>query len=176
MTPCEAAALTLTLCSAGVACGDPVRERRVEALGTERVGVAVGPLHRPGQPCLACHDGEDSVIPRFSVAGTVFLEKQRTAAAAHVTVELIDARDRKHEAETNCAGNFYVDARAFEPQYPLWTSLRAADYRIDMHSPIGRDGSCASCHTEDATQRTTEAVYLYSVADTTIADDEGDCP
>jgi hypothetical protein len=43
-----------------------------------------------------------------------------------------------------------------------------------MQSPIGRDGSCASCHTAPATQHSTEVVYLFSLPDETLP--SGDCP
>ena len=36
---------------------DPVQSEAVADLGGEAPGVAPGPLHRPGQPCLVCHDG-----------------------------------------------------------------------------------------------------------------------
>jgi hypothetical protein len=147
----------------GACCTDPLRERRIEALGPEQLGVSPGPLHRPGQPCLACHDGEDSSVPRHSVAGTVYVDTRADQTAANVLVELVDARAERFELTSNCAGNFYVEGARFEPVYPLWTALRFEDERIQMQSSIGRDGSCASCHALSASNTATGAVYLYSL-------------
>ena len=41
--------------SALAACVDESHELQVQALGAEVPGVPMGPLHRPGQPCLVCH-------------------------------------------------------------------------------------------------------------------------
>lgn len=146
------------------ACIDPVRERAIAALGAETPGVSVGPLHRPGQPCLACHDGEDPDLAAFSVAGTVYIDDSATQPAANVRVILLDADDRRHELTSNCAGNFYVSPEQFRPRYPLWTALELGVDRIEMQSPIGRDGSCAGCHALEASTTRTSAIYLYSVA------------
>src|SRR5262245_52180936 len=63
-----AAAMLLGL----AACEDPVRDNRIDALGPEEPGIPEGPLHRAGQPCLACHNGEGPGENVFSVAGTVY--------------------------------------------------------------------------------------------------------
>jgi hypothetical protein len=146
------------------ACAHPVRERAITALGPEATGVSVGPLHRPGQPCLACHDGADSDIAAFSVAGTVYVDDSAAQPAANVRVIVLDADDQRHELTSNCAGNFYVEPERFAPRYPLWAALEFGGDRIEMQSPIGRDGSCAGCHALQASPTRTNAVYLYSVA------------
>jgi hypothetical protein len=151
-------------------CVDPVIDAAITALGPEDPAVAVGPLHRPSQPCVLCHDGERA--SRFSVAGTVYTQPEGAETAPGVMVELIDAVGR-HATRSNCAGNFFVRNTEFAPTYPLWTALSYGDYRIDMQSPIGRDGSCAACHA--ATQQSkTDVVYLYSLGET--LSDRGDCP
>src|SRR5207249_3431097 len=38
-----------------IACGDPVHDDAVAALGPEAPGVRPGPTPRPGQPGLTCH-------------------------------------------------------------------------------------------------------------------------
>lgn len=163
-----------TLASISAACGDPVYDARIEALGPEDPDVEPGPLHRPAQPCVACHDGSDADVERFSVAGTVYAYRGSDTPAPDVKVELIDARGKKRIAKTNCAGNFYLTIEQFDPTYPIWTSLVVGDYRIDMQSRIGRDGSCASCHAADVSESRTDPVYLYSLTDTEI--DRSECP
>jgi hypothetical protein len=127
-----------------VGCADPVREQAVAALGGEDPGVEPGPLHRPGQPCLVCHDAAGPSV--FSLAGTVYARPEGRVPVAKVTVELIDADGQAFKAVTNCAGNFLVRPEDYTPRYPLWVTLAVGDQKIDMESPVFRDGSCASCH------------------------------
>lgn len=149
----------LLLASGG--CGDPVRDQQIEALGPEQTNIARGPLHRAGQPCLTCHDGRGAGIRELSVAGTVFLAEGSERPAPGVRVELVDSLGTRFESATNCAGNFFVDPADFTPTYPLWVALRAGDYRIEMDSPVQRDGSCASCHTTTPGRASAGGVYLF---------------
>lgn len=155
-------------------CGEPVRERAIEALGPEDDAVAPGPLHRPGQRCVLCHDGEDADVPAFSIAGTVYVDADLQLPAANVEIDLLDAEERRITVTSNCAGNFYAERERFAPTFPVWTALRHEDYRIAMVSPIGRDGSCATCHIAQATRQGTDVVYLFSLPDETFP--RGDCP
>lgn len=158
-----------------VGCEDPVRDRRVDALGPETPGVAKGPWHRPGQPCLACHDGEDHEVRAFSVGGTVFAFDDGGAPVSDVVVELTDTSGRTYRTATNCAGNFFVLPEDFSPSYPLWVTLVDGDRRVDMDSPVERDGSCGSCHTRTPGPRSTPPVYLYDLPRTLGPNTRG-CP
>jgi hypothetical protein len=156
------------------ACSDPVHEARITALGPEDPTLEPGALHRPGQPCLACHDGTQPDTTRYSIAGTVYWQRDARVGAPAVSVQLVDSRGERFRARTNCAGNFFVTPGEFEPLFPLWTSLQWNDYVIDMQSPIGRHGSCASCHAAPASQALSDPVYLYTLPEGAI--DRGDCP
>jgi hypothetical protein len=156
------------------ACGDPVHEARIAALGAEDPNVVPGALHRPGQPCLACHDGTQLGAERYSFAGTLYAQRGAPDVAPDVSVELVDSRGVQARARSNCAGNFFVTPGEFEPLFPVWVSLRMAGYVIDMQSPIERDGSCASCHAATASQSQTDAVYLYTLSDGEF--ERGACP
>lgn len=145
-------------------CDDPVREDAIAALGPEDPDVAEGPLHRPGQPCLACHDGDRDGVRAFSVAGTILWTAESGEPARGVVVELLDAAGVRHEAATNCAGNFFVEPADFTPVYPLWAAVIAGDLRIAMDSPIGGDGSCASCHQGEESPDALGPVFVQSVA------------
>lgn len=158
-----------------LACSDPVLDQRIEALGPEVAGVAPGPLHRAGQPCLACHDGRDGDIRQLSVGGTVYATAGTREPLAGVRVELVDSAGTKFETASNCAGNFFVEPAAFTPTYPLWVALRLGDYRIEMDSPIRRDGSCASCHARELGKQSAGAVYLYA-EESEAAESNGACP
>lgn len=158
-----------------LACGDPVQNARIDALGPETEGVARGPLHRAGQPCLACHDGRSGDVRELSVAGTVFTTPGSTEPLAGARVELRDSAGVTFETATNCAGNFFVEPAAYAPTYPLWVAVRAGDYRVEMDSPVRRDGSCASCHATDVSPTSTGAVYLYAEPSEVPADQAG-CP
>ena len=76
-------------------------------------------------------------------------------------VEMTDAAGRRFTATTNEVGNFYVnvgggggregEARiAFAPTFPLRVKVRAGGVEQVMRTVVGRDGSCAACHTQDA--------------------------
>jgi hypothetical protein len=184
MNPGRSLAMVTALACLTPACSDPVRDRLLDSLGGERQGVPAGPLHRPGEPCLACHDGT-AAEARYSVAGTVYLYAGDDRPAPRVDVELIDSVGARFSARTNCAGNFFVAPEEFDPAFPLWTSVSfglakdggtasGGSSKIDMQSRIGRDGSCASCHVNAPSRSATDRVHLY----TTPVDpaDEPGCP
>src|SRR5437762_1056198 len=97
----RAAMLAFSWGAVGAAsCGDPVRDDGIASLGPEQPGVRRGPTHRPGQPCLLCHD--DGEATAFSVAGTVFADANSTAPVGGVAVYLIDATAAVFTVSTNC--------------------------------------------------------------------------
>lgn len=126
-------------------CADPARDRAIEALGPEAPGVKEGPLHRPGQPCLLCHDDAGNAPP-FSVAGTVYIEADSLRPIEDVTVSLIDALGGTFSATTNCAGNFFVRPREYSLEGPIWINMQREQVFREMDTPVYRDGSCAGCH------------------------------
>ena len=158
-----AIALLLGLAALGAAvvgCGDPTKEAEIEALGDEAFGVPVGPLHRPGQPCNVCHDGETA--REFAIAGTVYWALDSRAPAPGTRVDMIDADGNKQLAITNCAGNFFVLPEDRVVRYPYWVKLTAPGAsEITMDSPVNGDGSCATCHHKTFGTRSTGRVYLY---------------
>jgi hypothetical protein len=128
---------------------DPVVSDEVASLGDNAPGVRNGPLHRPGQPCLVCHDGAIRNPSAFSVAGTVFANPSPdTTPASDVQVVLTDSNNAKFTATTNAAGNFYVTPTQFAPAYPMRVELNVGSTRVCMFTHVGRDGSCAGCHTD----------------------------
>jgi hypothetical protein len=126
-------------------CADPARDRAIEALGPEAPGVKEGPLHRPGQPCVLCHDDAGNAPP-FSVAGTVYIEADSLRPIEDVTVNLIDALGGTFSATTNCAGNFFVRPREYSLDGPIWITMQREEVFREMDTPVYRDGSCAGCH------------------------------
>lgn len=131
-----------------VAC-DPVHSNEVDALGGEAPGVRPGQLHRPGQPCLLCHDGKIGDPGEFSVAGTVFLDAYDTTPASGVNVFMTGADGTTYEARTNAAGNFYVTPRQWVPAYPMLVHIESGT-TIEMKTHVGREGSCNGCHFDPA--------------------------
>jgi hypothetical protein len=138
----------------GNACGDPVHDDLVSALGAENPKVPVGPLHRPGQPCMACHGGRGPAKSQFSMAGTVFTLPDKTDPLAGVVVNLKDSAaypdGKGFNATTNTAGNFFLHSDEYVPAYPVHVSLSHPNAPPNsgrtMFSHVGRDGSCAGCH------------------------------
>lgn len=144
-----------------VACADPARDAAVDALGPEAPGVAAGPLHRAGQRCLACHDGK-SEARAMTVAGTVFRGEGDTAPVADVEVILTDSAHRTFVTRTNCAGNFYAYSDDLELRFPVWASVQRGDRRIDMESPMNKDGDCGHCHVGEKSPSSAGLVYVES--------------
>lgn len=145
-----------------VACGNPVQDNLIRSLGPEKPGVRRGPLHRPGQPCLACHSAAGGRHPYFSVAGTVYqTQDPKSPPARGVIIELTDAQKRVFKVATNCAGNFYVQQKDFQPIYPMHVKLHYGGVAIPpMVTAVNRDGSCATCHAGPLTWKTLGHLYV----------------
>jgi hypothetical protein len=135
-------------------CGDPVHNARVDALGPESGG-GPGPTHRPGQPCLACHNDQGPASTELSVAGTLYQSAAPgSPPLAGATVTIYDATQNAdggtpHTFTTNAAGNFYAPKSSWAPFFPLHDisiATAALPAPTIMHTVVGRDGSCASCH------------------------------
>ena len=139
---------------------DPVVDDAVDALGGEAGGVHPGPLHRPGQPCLLCHDGALTNPEEFSVAGTVFVQPDGSEPARGATVELKDADGSGYEVVTNRAGNFYLSPKRYDPRYPLEVKVHWQGEITTMHTMIGREGSCAGCHSDPPGRDSPGPVYV----------------
>jgi hypothetical protein len=142
---------------AAVSCGpDPVHSDAVAALGPEQDGVAPGPTHRPGQPCLTCHGGSGPADKVFSVAGTIFRAQNEDPPVGiqGAKVVLVDSTGTLPLTDpvTNEVGNFYIAQSDWTPVYPLrvrvdYKAPKSGAYPVSpMTSIIGRDGSCAGCH------------------------------
>ncbi len=141
---------------------DPVKSEAASDLGNEVTGVPHGPLHRPGQPCLVCHDGSVAK-PVMSVAGTVYGVRGRGIALEGASVALTDATGSAFTATTNAVGTFYVEESAWKPTYPLHVAVSFGGVTTTMNSIIGRDGSCAGCHVDPASRISAGRVYLVPI-------------
>jgi hypothetical protein len=131
-----------------IAACDPVHSDAIDALGGNAPGTRNGPLHRPGQPCLLCHDGAFTDARGFSVAGTIYLTQDSNQPATGAIVEMTDKNGSVHSARTNEAGNFYVTPEEWTPTYPLHVTVTSGGTKAVMQTRIGRDGSCAGCHVD----------------------------
>jgi hypothetical protein len=135
---------------------DPVVGDAVAALGPEAAGVRRGPLHRPGQPCLLCHDGSLGDPQRFTVAGTVFRTTGTLEGAPNVSVNIVDATGAGVSLSTNAAGNFYATPGTYDPTFPLRINLTANGLTVPMQTlvegngTVEPNGACASCHFDPA--------------------------
>ncbi len=154
----KAAQLAILLALPG--CWPSLEEEAARDLGPE-VGDE-GPTHRPGQPCLACHGeryapGEEI----FVLAGTVYERPTDTLGLRGAEVIMTDADDRRFTVLTNQTGNFMVSVDdeqeeaeegwlviPFEPTFPVRVSVRRGATETLMRNVIGREGSCAACHTD----------------------------
>jgi len=132
---------------------DPVNDDRSADRGEEAPGVPKGPLHRPGQPCLACHD-------EFVAAGTVYGVRGEKAPLKDVVVTLTDVNGAAQAVTTNEVGNFYLKQDQWSPTFPLHAAVTFGNTTATMSSIIGRDGSCATCHLDPASRISAGPVYV----------------
>jgi hypothetical protein len=139
---------------------DPVKDDAVAALPGNAPGVRNGPLHRPGQPCLLCHDGSLGAPQEFSIAGTVFLQPTSTQPAQGATVELKGADGSSVHTVSNRAGNFYLTPSQFDPNFPLQVSVVFDGRRIEMLTSVGREGACGGCHEPEAGPDSPGRIYV----------------
>ncbi len=153
--------LTLGLGLALFACaGDPVHSDAVDALGDDPTGMPNGPTHRAGQPCLTCHGGSGPGTAQFIVGGTVYMFKDQSDPLVGGTVHLTDATNATFDVPTNEVGNFFVTTAEWQPVFPVLVKISKDVAEADMISHIGRDGSCADCHTSTIGPRSPGPPYL----------------
>jgi hypothetical protein len=128
----------------GLSCRyDPVPQEIIDDLGPEQGSPSA--LHRPGQPCLACHSKYAGASPPMTFGGTVYTRDadDNVIPAAGVSVFVSDSAGDPRKACTNAAGNFYLETKDWkEVAFPL--TVKAGSRT--MRSLIGRDGSCGTCH------------------------------
>ncbi len=152
-------AIAAVTCPMTASCGDPVRDETVAALGPEDPAVLPGPLHRPGQPCVACH-ATGGVASAFLTAGTVYLQKGSRVPYGGASVVVTDAALHTETLTTNCAGNFFLRDGESPLGYPLFFDVRAGNIKRQMLSAVYREGSCAYCHLDPPSPASAGPVYL----------------
>jgi len=139
---------------------DPTHDEQVSALGGEAPNVNEGPTHRPGEPCLRCHDGAFGDPEQFSVAGTIYRAPADATGADGVRVVMTDAKGSTFAAVTNSAGNFYVTPNDFTPTYPMQARIESGSTKVSMLTLIARDGACSGCHVNPASDESPGHVVL----------------
>jgi hypothetical protein len=95
--------------------------------------------------------------------------------AVGATVLLVDAAHAAVALRSNCAGNFFVAAERFAPALPLWASVRLGEQRIDMESPMHKDGDCARCHGDPAGPTSAGHLFVFD-GDAPAGAATGACP
>ena len=151
-----------------IACGDPVKSAEQTALGPEDPSVPQGELHRPGQPCLVCHDD-------FAVAGTIYHDDLTTPFAG-ATITLVDSQGNSPPSAptTNSAGNFIIRKSDWTPVFPIGSYTDGNGNSVfgvtvtgtdpnnvaQMITQIGREGGCNACHTPQSGSNSVGPIYI----------------
>jgi hypothetical protein len=147
-----------------IACVDETHELQVQALGGEAPGVPRGPLHRAGQPCLVCHGAGGPASHEFVMAGTVYATQGASPPSQGARVSIEDVNGAYFDATTNEAGNFYISVGEWSPTLPAQVVVSHGQDSQQMVTHIGRDGSCASCHTHRMGPTSPGPVYVAAEA------------
>ncbi len=154
----------------GLGCGDPYRDRLLDGLPDEDPKFRPGELHRPGQPCLACHSDYGGA-PEFSLGGTIFSGSEPTETPSLLggyTVRVYDSEGQTRDLLSNSCGNFYIRRADWDPAFPLRAELyednpakpgKLIQVTV-MSSRIAREGSCAGCHVGHRSPLSPGAVYV----------------
>lgn len=113
----------------------------------EETGESTGPLMRPGQNCLRCHQENETVDgdpPPWTAGGTVYASDDAAddEGVEGVKVTLTDIEGTVVELTTNSAGNFFTSTPLVSP---WWVSLEYQGQTVDMPVPPPA-GSCNACH------------------------------
>jgi hypothetical protein len=176
MTPLRAL-LACALVAAPLGCADPVHDQLVASLGPENPGVPPGPLHRPGQPCLACHDGTGPASMAMVFGGTAYEHYNQPVPLVAAQVVFTDSSMVEYVTATNCAGNFWVETTDWTPTFPVHVEVVYSYHGsmpIAMRTHMGRAASCATCHTGTNSATTVEQVYFDG--DGTMSFPPSGCP
>jgi hypothetical protein len=171
----------------GSCVNDPVQNTRLSALGDDfPAGLEETAYHRPGQPCLTCHDEKrGSSSAKFAVAGTIFwgtcnIDKTEAAddkvrnercdltPVRDAEVRLINTGGGRACAVTNCWGNFTFPTNDARIEFPFLVSVAKkgldGQYLVQtqMGGHISREGSCAGCHDNPRRADSPGQVYLFA--------------
>jgi hypothetical protein len=160
---------------------DPVLDDVVSAQGKETSGISTGEFHRAGQKCTACHvEGGPASNSPFSIAGTIFAQPAREVGVGAAEVRMTDAEGTKFIAKTNCVGNFFVKPSEWDPHFPVLVEVAKGNVRRAMKSIIGRESSCAGCHSFDITPANPLSqvghVYVFGGDEPGLPNGAADCP
>jgi hypothetical protein len=156
---------------AAVACSDPLRDENIALLGDEDPNFPPSEIHRPGQPCVACHSEYEGAEPIMSIGGTLFTDPSvndgELILVPDHTIRIIDSEGKIIELRTNRCGNFFIARDTFDPAFPLRAELRGPGMEDNSTTPInamasriGREGSCGSCHAYPASSLSPGVVYV----------------
>ncbi len=114
------------------------------------------------------------------MAGTVFAQERRQVGVEGVEVRMTDAERTTHIATTNCVGNFMVTPNEWSPRFPILVEVGKGTIRRSMRSPIGRNASCAGCHSTELEVANPFSqvghVYLYGTDEPGSPEGAADCP
>lgn len=110
--------------------------------------VAVKPTtmtsHNPGTECVGCHMKNPDPTLRFTLAGTLYMDKYGTTPRGGATVLVTDANGAMLQLVTDVYGNFYTTKSI---AFPVTTSATACPSVMPM-VPKSDTGACntSGCH------------------------------
>jgi hypothetical protein len=94
------------------------------------------------------------------MAGTVYAVRGQSDPAPGVQVVIEDATGSFYGLTTNEVGNFFITTDQWSPTFPALVTISMGQTLQQMNTHIGRDGSCADCHTQTPGPTSPGPVYL----------------
>ncbi|MEM6791437.1 MAG: hypothetical protein AAF715_28220 [Myxococcota bacterium] len=190
--PSEASSIVLLAFTVGMmaigGCRSPVLDEERDLLGDELPDVEPSEFHRPGQPCLRCHDSAGGSEPEMVVAGTIFATPEGRVPVERARITIEDPRGNQVTALTNCVGNFFITREEWpDIVFPLRVSAPRCGLPLEvdpetvtpspgMDSLIHRDGACAGCHQGAPSAASPGWVYCYAEQPSVPFEPDPSCP
>ena len=120
-----------------------------------------GPLHRPGQPCVLCHDGSIGNPPGSPSPAPCTSTPTISQPAVGASVALTDSQGHVFDTTTNAGRQLLrADRTSSQPVYPMKVAVAYGGVTVNMTADVGRNGSCAACHFDPPGPASPGHVYI----------------
>lgn len=113
-----------------------------------------GPVMRPGEDCLRCHNGQRA--KPWTVAGTLYADPKAAVGQGveGIAVTVTDANGKSIALISNGVGNFYT-AEPLTPPFVAMIDRNGQQIAMTAHNA----GGCNSCHSNPSANSAPGRLY-----------------